>query len=204
MNDLIEKWPYIAPWSEEPYAPDNLVWRESHLAYSDETPEDRSRGVLWLRHTSARGRGVARPAKIHLGRQREVMSTLSCQVCGKDTGREAAELWDGARLFLAGQNRLLADGELAATPPVHRNCAVRSLSEGSGCTHMRGTPVLALVKNPVQWGVHGLVHNSTQVPIGRRSIAYGDPALPYTLGLQAVVELHGCTPFTTEDLKAAA
>ncbi|MFE7624458.1 hypothetical protein [Streptomyces sp. NPDC057509] len=204
-KDRPRRGPYIAPWGEERTLPDALVRRESRLAYSDETPEDRSKEVLRLRYSSSRGCGVARTAQFHLGRQRAVMSTLSCQVCGMDTGREAAELWGGQRLFAGAQGRLLADGELVATPPVHRACAIESLSEESGSTHVHGTPVLALVQNPVQWGVHGPVHDPvTRVPIGRQNLPFGDQMLPYTIGLQAVVELHDCTPITADDLKAAA
>ncbi|MFC8538003.1 hypothetical protein ACFUJY_29385 [Streptomyces sp. NPDC057249] len=197
--------PYIAPWSEE--HPDrSLTWLSGgRLAYTDEVQQDRVRGALLLRYPSARGRGDASPAGVHPQRQREVMDRLGCQVCGADTHREAAEQWNGRRLFLAREGTSLQDGAQTASPPVHRACAIESMTESIGCKRLGRHPVLALVEQVTPWGVHGLVHDPvTRTPIGERRVPYGDPMLPATIAFRVIVQLHGCAPIAPDDLRAAA
>ncbi|MGC4950929.1 hypothetical protein ACLQ2N_32655 [Streptomyces sp. DT224] len=197
--------PYIAPWSEE--RPDRaLTWlRGGRLAYTDETEQDRVRGALLLRQGSARGRGYANPAGVHPQRQREVMDRLGCQVCGADTGREAADLWNGRRLFLVAEGTPLHDGAETASPPVHRACAIEALTEEIGCKHLRGAPALALAEQVTPWGVHGLVHDPvTREPCGRHALPYDHHLIRATIAFRVIVRLHACTPITPDELRTAA
>ncbi|MFD5786838.1 hypothetical protein ACFWH1_09405 [Streptomyces sp. NPDC127037] len=216
MGDLVEadieqhyqggrRMPYIATWSEEQLDTAALTWLAGgRLGYTDETPQDRFRGVL-LRQGSARGRGSATPAGIHPRRQPEVMDRLGCQVCAADTNREAATLWKGRRLLFAAEGTSLHDGATTASPPVHRTCAIEALTERIGCTQLGGTPVIGLAETVTPWGVDGLVHDPlTREPYGRHTLPYDHPLARATIALRVVVTLHGYTPITRGALEAAA
>lgn len=199
--------PFIAPWSRESQIPVPLVRRPDliggGIAYADEIASmDRRNGVLWVRMPAVRGAGEPRLARVHALRQRQAMHHMLCLVCGTSTfGRK-----DGRHLFLLGErrNRPIAEGEITAVPPLHEECATESLRD---CPHLGRGAVAAWVKNPLPWGVAGIVHDPrTLAPIPARKgeeltfLSFGSSQLPWTIAARDVISLNGCTPVALDEL----
>ncbi|MEU8687683.1 hypothetical protein [Streptomyces sp. NPDC048665] len=203
--------PFIAPWSGESQIRVSLVRLPDVLgggiAYVGESPRlDRRYGVLWVRMPAVRGAGEPRLASVHALRQRQAMSHMLCQVCGRPTfGRS-----DERHLFLMGERhgKPITEGEKTAVPPVHENCAAEALRD---CPHLRCGAVAAWVEYAAPWGVAGILHDpATLTPLPPRNgeeLAYvplDSADLRWTIAARDVVSLHGCTPVDVDQLMALA
>lgn len=80
--------PWVAQWSDEvgddPVQPFQ-IGPDVAIRYTDETPDDRVLGVLWMRTRVDRG-GYPQFAQLNVYRQREAMIHQLCQVCGLPAG----------------------------------------------------------------------------------------------------------------------
>ncbi|MFJ8388567.1 hypothetical protein ACIQ9Q_29400 [Streptomyces sp. NPDC094438] len=209
--------PYIAPWSREEPLPRTVLRIRGRggegIGFADElSAADRRHGVLWMRYSLARGAGRPDLAGVHPLRQRQAMSHMLCQVCGKSTYDDPAyERWGERHLVLmrAADGRPISEGERTATPPVCEPCAVESVR---ACPHLRKGYTAALVKRAQPWGVAGvLYHPETLKPIlpkpkdskdGLTEVSFDQPSIRWVLAARDVATLHGCTTVDLERLAA--
>lgn len=207
--------PFVAPWSGERHLPGRIIRHIGRggvgIAYADECSQaDRRRDVLWQRHSVSRGAGTPFLAGIHPLRQRQAMSHLLCQVCGKSTFDDDYARWGERHLVVARavEGHPLGEGERTTTPPVCLPCALESVE---ACPHLRGgKATAALVREMRPWGAAGIVyHPETIEPIrdgmdatedGLTLVGVEDPWIRWTLAEREVVTLHGCTPVRLADL----
>ncbi|NEW77751.1 hypothetical protein [Streptomyces rhizosphaericus] len=201
--------PYIAPWTGENVPPRTAITTrygrsDMGIGYADEYGiADRRRGALWIRVSVNPGAGGPLLDRVHALRQRQAMTHMLCQYCG----RPADDRSDGRYVFLlpAVTGRLITDGERTATPPVCGGCVPEVVR---GRAPLRRGCVAVLVEDVTVWGVAGMVYApETLKPVpsedgGERFtlVAYDDPRLPWTLACREVVSLHGCTAMDLEDL----
>ncbi|MDT0305806.1 hypothetical protein RM780_02355 [Streptomyces sp. DSM 44917] len=190
--------PYAAAWSAEKRAlpvARALTVRPggAGLAYRDERPGDRDRhGVLWARMAEAPGEGRPDFRALHSVRQREAMLRRLCQVCGGPAERTSRG-W----LFLMQRPEGEPEGMLTTKPPVCRPCAGLAARH---CPRLTD-PVAVHCRKPRVWGVFGGF--LAPAPGGRFAssedghIPYGDPAAPWFLASQLVIELTRCTRAAT-------
>ncbi|WP_331719489.1 hypothetical protein [Streptomyces sp. NBC_01174] len=199
--------PYIAPWDTEPMLRPPLARRRGRngqwiLCYRDETPYDRdSFGALWTRQALARGRGVPDFAAVHALRQRQAMSRLLCQVCGRDTLTDTP---DRQLHIMADTGQPVAEGELTTSPPVCLPCARIAVRM---CPHLRSGHVAAWVELPQAWGVYGLQYDLTTlapVDTGPIEVGYDDARIQWTIAARHVSILRGVTPIQLDELAEAA
>ncbi|MGK5533712.1 hypothetical protein [Streptomyces sp. URMC 129] len=202
--------PFAAAWSEEkPTVRRSLTVRPdgTGLAYVDETPADRdAHGVLWARLRNAPGEGRPDFRKLHSQRQRHAMLRKLCQVCGGPASR-TGQGW----LFLLQrhgsadeQSADWPEGALSAKPPICRSCAALAVRH---CPHLT-EPLVIRSRKPRVWGVFGGFIGPS--PDGRLissptddCLPYGDPASPWFLASQLLIELTRCTE-TDLDTELAA
>ncbi|MER0244340.1 hypothetical protein AAHZ94_20520 [Streptomyces sp. HSW2009] len=205
--------PFIAPWSVErppsydvieTYGPEG----SRGIGYADELPLDRRRGVLWMRRGVKRGAGTPDLASVHPLRQRQAMSHLLCQVCGKSTFDADYTRWGKRHLVIARDvsGRPIEEGELTGSPPVCRPCAIESVR---GCPHLRKGHVSALVERIEPWGVAGILYRPTAFhPLpappaySLSKVAFTNPQIGWTLAARDLATLHGCTPIDLDELAA--
>lgn len=156
--------PYITLRDGEEAVPESMLsvrysrsGKPSGICYEYELPQDRDdRGVLWTRTSQFRSPVTHRPtgkplfAAMHPSRQREMMSALRCQVCGKAASRTEAG-W----LFLEMADGKDAEGIRTGQPPVCLEHAVAGIER---CRHLakRGY-VLVRSRVPRLHGVVGVV-----------------------------------------------
>lgn len=197
--------PYVTPWSAEKLLPVPPLRRSPDgtvLVFQRETPYDRDRhGVLRMRMSIARGRGVPRFAEVHALRQRRAMLDLLSQVCG----RSCSDLAPGRTLFLVGARTPVREGERMVSPPVCPPCATES---ALACPHLRKECVLAWAEHPQPWGVAGDVYDPgalRRLPAkGLLHVPYDAPAIRWTVGVHTVLSLHGVTPGSWEEVHELA
>ncbi|NDZ77002.1 hypothetical protein G3I19_00385 [Streptomyces sp. SID10853] len=208
--------PFIAPWSNETPLPGEIVKITgrggSGIGYADELSQaDRRRGTLWVRQAVQRGRGTSNLAAVHPLRQRQAMSHMLCQVCGRTTYDDSFARWGERHLVItrAVGGRPISDGEKTTSPPVCEPCAVESIG---ACPHLRKGYAAALVEWTQFWGVAGIVYDPTTLqPIdpggtgaeaedGLAMVPYESPLIRWTLAARDVSTLHGCTPIDLADL----
>jgi hypothetical protein len=201
--------PFISPWSGETQRTGVITLRRGlvGVGFADEDPRfDRRNGALWVRMSAVRGSGRPLLAKVHALRQRQAMSYMLCQVCGRSTfGHD-----DNRHLFLMrdAEGRPIREGEQTAVPPIHEACAVEAVRD---CPHLGDGHVAALVEYAPTWGVAGIVHDlKTLQPLpaeeGKELTFVGndDPRIRWTLAARDVVSLHGCTAVDLDELVAKA
>ncbi|GHH54828.1 hypothetical protein GCM10018773_58420 [Streptomyces candidus] len=206
--------PFIAPWSREKPLPYTVIRRRGRrgegLGFADElSTADRRDAVLWMRYAVVRGAGKPDLAGVHPLRQRQAMSHMLCQVCGKSTYDDPAyERWGERHLVLmrAVDGRLINEGERTATPPVCEPCAVESVR---ACPHLRKGYTAALVQHAQPWGVAGTVYDpETLKPLlpdseeSLTEVGFDQPSIRWVLAARDVATLHGCTTVDLEDLAA--
>lgn len=192
--------PYIALWSSEVTAQPEVTVRRGRLAYVGERPYDRdSDGVLWRRVPSSPGRGRPQYGKVHFLRQRNAMSGLLCQVCGRSAVEDAAD--DGV-LWLLDEDpddpgswpRDLVTGH----PPVCLPCARQSVR---ACPHLRRRYAAVRVRRHTLTGVHGVVYGpgfSGPAPRDIGSLDFGDPRMPWMQAAQLMMRLDDYRPVDLE------
>ena len=193
--------PYISSWSREKMIRPPVVRVAGRggegIGYLGESPYDRDRrGVLWVRHTLARGKGRPLFHTVHALRQRRAVLHMLCQVCGTSV------LDDGPHLFvLRDVGRPVAEGERTTAPPVCVPCARISVRQ---CPRLRVGHVAVRVGRAGVWGVAGIVHHPrTLEPLAGGSleeVAHEDPAIRWVLACRQVLVLRDCTPVDLGDL----
>lgn len=183
--------PYISAWSAELVEGQELVQTRRGIRYGDETLTDRDRyGALWHRWTVARGAGTPWLAQVHPLRQRRAMRKGLCQVFGTPADRDEKLGW----LFLLpndGKNGS-PEGEHTTHPPVSRRGGRIAVSL---CPPMHDA-IVVRVKEYVPVGVWGSQYRAGPfgpIRIGEGPVLFDDPALPWCLAEQLLVELRGCT-----------
>ncbi|SCE29340.1 hypothetical protein [Streptomyces sp. PpalLS-921] len=177
MSTLPQHWrgirvPFVAPWSGERHLPGRIIRHIGSggvgIAYADECSQTdrRPRCPLAAALRGARGAGTPFLAGIHPLRQRQAMSHLLCQVCGKSTFDDDYARWGERHLVVARavEEHPLREGERTNTPPVCLPCALESVE---ACPHLRGgKATAALVREMRPWGAAGIVyHPETIEPI---------------------------------------
>ncbi|MGW0785904.1 hypothetical protein [Streptomyces sp. NPDC002913] len=166
------------------------------LSYQDEDPYDRdSFGALWARQALGRGRGVPDFAAVHALRQRQAMSRLLCQVCG----RSLLSHHPDRQLFLMRDvGQPVAEGELTTSPPLCLPCARISVQM---CPELRDKHVAAWVDLPQAWGVAGVIHDPrTLTQIGMDQVQYDDPRIQWVIASRHVSVLRGVRPVSLDEL----
>lgn len=146
--------PYVAAHAEEGIAT-NLtfvrdVWAISglRLSYTDPTPSDWDRDVLWARQKTLR-RGTVRYDEMHTGRQRECMLGALCQVC------RAPALDPGTRrLTWVFHAELPAISGHLSKPPICKGCLPETIA---ACPYLRRESHVYTSDDYSVWGVKGLV-----------------------------------------------
>jgi hypothetical protein len=187
--------PYVTQWTGEMIDPrdhtlriDTWTGPAGTLVYDDGQVTDRDRhGVLWMRYGSAAGDGEPMWRWVHVGRQRQAMRQLRCQVCATPLDRERTP-W----LIPAAEWALITAGtqpQATSTPPCCEDCwdiARRA------CPHLArqdGPGFTGWLHRPRRWGVRGDVYEP--IPGGRkhdmRLIADNSPSIPFTLAKQLAI-----------------
>ena len=181
--------PYVVRWSSERVSARGVTVRAdgSGLSYEDERPADRdAHGVLWAREPHTPGEGRPNYRSMHSSRQRSVVRTLSCQVCGGRADRNG-QGW----LFILPRTDADPEGSLCTKPPMCTPCSKLALRH---CPHLADAIALR-VRKPRVWGALGDVYVPTGPDRRVRCIpshgylAYGDAAAPWFLAAQLVLEL---------------
>jgi hypothetical protein len=186
------------------------------LCYRLELPRDRDdRGMLWARTSQRLSANTRRPmgkplfASMHPARQREMMSSLRCQVCHGQASR--TEL---GYLFLEKAGDGDAEGITTGQPPLCLDHAVAGIEN---CRHLIGQGyVLLRSKVPRLHGVLGQVFKAVDhalVPLPPLLSPDGsDVPIPYTvreltpwvLASQLLRRLTGVTVVDIDRERAAA
>lgn len=187
--------PFIATWSGEKgiAAPSVVARLTGGIGYVGEVPDDRDRGVLWLRSVDLRGRGRPLYAEVHPGRQRRAMRHELCQVCGEPADRD-----DGGVLWLLEDRRSDWKGwphDLTTThPPICRRCVPVARAQ---CPHLWRGAVLVRVGRSEVCAVHGQRYApGTFGPrrVADETVLLGEePAIHWTVASQLVRALYDCT-----------
>lgn len=183
-----------------------------HLAYQDETPEDRGpRGELWARcsqslNTAGKPTGKPQWRLVNPTRQRAAMQQLRCQIsfCPAKAAR--------GYVFLAGasEDPSQRPGEPVRTaqPPV---CLEHVRPAVELCPHLRKGHVAFLARATSVWGVIGSRYRLTAtglepLPVedDDAPVAYGHSQLGWFLASQLVRELHDYEVVELDDLVPAA
>lgn len=184
--------PYITMRSEEEPVPESMLGiRYSRagapigIGYQWELPQDRDdRGVLWARTSQNLAPDTRRPmgkplfASMHPARQRDMMSSLRCQVCHGQASRTQL-----GYLFLEKASDGDAEGITTGQPPVCLDHAVAGIES---CRHLIDQGyVLLRSRVPRLYGVHGQVFQAVDhalVPLPRLLGPDGsDLLIPYTM-----------------------
>lgn len=186
--------PYIARWSEEKELPARIIeCAGSGIAFAGETASDRDRyGVLWTRMTAQPGRGRPQFAVIHSLRQRRAMRRLLCQICAQPADRNE----DGVLWLLPdyqhGRPGWPKNVDLPE-PPVCLACASIAIRL---CPALRKGHVAVRVRHAPIHGVKGLVYRAGHpqpIIVRDEIVAYGSPAMRWTLAEQLGRTLRECT-----------
>ena len=195
MNTVV---PRIAAWSSEQPELRRLRVTPDGLTYKDgEQSGDRDAlGFLWVRHSSSPGIGAVQFSRPHPTRQREAMTSLTCQVCsGPATTSELGVLWLLHDHW--GDWPYWPEGMGESEPPVCETCV--PLAAGR-CPSLRSSGVaLYWVGSYDLFGVQGKV--MTRLPRAGQPIevdsgvyAAADLVAPWVLAYKAIRRLRNCTP----------
>ncbi|MFD9816581.1 hypothetical protein [Streptomyces sp. NPDC059080] len=199
--------PYTATWAQEADTTPPVIMRRCPrgypwLAFRGELPHDRDRhGILWRRQTTAPGRGPQLTGRVHSYRQRRAMDDLLCHVdaisaVGGHALRDGPPHISDQALFLLSCDDV-REGHITAVPPVCCRCAPR-VAGARGRQRRQLTAVLVAEVRP--WGVVGLLHDPTSVPLrpagdgGLVPVRYRSAQARWVVAHQALVSLHGITP----------
>ncbi|WP_405589695.1 hypothetical protein [Streptomyces sp. NBC_01190] len=156
------------------------------LCYRWEMPRDRDdRGVLWARTSQSRSPDTKRPAgkpifaSMHPSRQREMMASLRCQVCGGQPSRTE----EGYLFLEKAGNDGDPEGITTGQPPV---CLDHALAGIEMCSHLiEHGYVLLRSKVPRLHGVLGQVYTPVDNVLEPLPPLVGpdgsDLPLPYTM-----------------------
>ncbi|SDD37196.1 hypothetical protein [Actinokineospora iranica] len=183
--------PYVATWSGEEWVDHPLVVeRGAGIAYADEIVGDRDGdGVLWDRVTGRPGQGTPLFAKIHPLRQRRAMRRLLCQICGSP----ADNTCHGVLWLLRDTGAPSSPEMLVSEPPICLPCARLSVRV---CPALRKGHILLRAGSFTLYGVDGILYRTARpspVPVDHHAVAFGDPAIRWTLAAKLVRELGDCT-----------
>lgn len=183
--------PFIARTDCEPLpSMEDVIVRDGHVAYPDETPADRDAcGVLWMRQVHAPDQGVPQYGKIHSARQRHAVLHLLCQICAQ----EPDENPDGVLWLLptlpGRPPEDDGDGIITTYPPICQPCSRLALRQ---CPPLRRGYALLRVRDVQVHGIHGAAFTLT----ASRAVlheavehAYGDPALAKVVAVQQLLRL---------------
>ncbi|PQM19525.1 hypothetical protein [Streptomyces xinghaiensis] len=196
--------PYVVWWDQElpPSLADICLRRDRPgIAYGDERPQDRCRGVLWARMSGKRGDGKAVFPALHPGRQRAAMWHLLCQVCNGPASR-TPEGW----LFLfekpSGPTEDMPDGPgpdwpegvRTRQPPVCLTCAPIARDH---CPHLSGRCVAVRAQAVRRAGVNGALFQPAGFGVAQvesdLALIFGAEGIRWLLGSQLLVTLHSTT-----------
>lgn len=196
--------PYITSWSTERDLHDRVVERYGRIAYEREKPGDRDEhGILWYQTASRQGQGRPEFKRVHPQRQREVMTSLLCQVCaGPADQTDDGVLW----LLIPEYDRNWTDWPekcAAEEPPVCRPCARRAVRQ---CPALREDHIVLRAREYPIVGVRGALYapgRAAPEPLQHVFARFSFPGINWVRASSLVRELRACTVLPPEELRAA-